>query len=120
MKTLKRAMSVIDTSLESAVLIVAVYWVNWILGTRYVRIVSKSIENNSNSIQIALWVLVISFVLLITTLKWIKLKRKNIKVNIIIFIIADIIFIAILQFIIYFLCNKYDIMSILYERMVVT
>lgn len=117
MNIIKKAFSIIDTSLESAIVIVGVYWLNWVIDTRYIRIVSKGIEYNRSTIQTALWIVALAFISIITLLKYKKLKRKNLKVNIIVFIIADVVFVVTIQIVIILLCNKYNVINILYERM---
>lgn len=115
-KWLRRIFGVLDTSLTIAILSVSTYWLGFVLQCKYVRVIDKSLEDYSLEIRIASWVMLVSMSIIMLLLKYYKLKKKKAVVNILWFIGATAIFIICLQCSINYLCNKYDAVSFLSNK----
>jgi hypothetical protein len=115
-KWLRRIFGVLDTSLTIAILSVSVHWLCYVLSCKYIRIINRGLEYYSSNIKTATYIILVAFSLLLILWKYIKLKRKRSKVNPLWFIGFSVIFIVAIQSAILFLCNKYDVMEMLMNR----
>lgn len=116
MKTIRRIFGVLDTSLSISILLVAGYWLQYVLDSRYVRVLDKNIELYHKELIVAIWLIIAAISIIMLIVKMQVLKRKKSKVNILWFIGAIVIFTASIMLFINIECNKYDVIEILQNK----
>lgn len=116
MKTIRRVFGVLDTSLSISILLVAGYWLQYVLESRYVRVLDKNLELYHKELTIAIWLIIVAISIIMLIVKMQVLKKKKSKVNILWFIGTIVIFTASIMLFISLECNKYEVIEILKNK----